>query len=120
MPPCRSPTALHLGQVDADGDQRLGDLRRQAGDDDAGAHEARRLDRLHEVVGDVGVDRRHAGDVDDDHLGAVGADAAQQLLGELARALRVDDADDRQDEQAARGPGAPASTARGSLPAAGG
>jgi hypothetical protein len=42
---------------------------------------------------------RHAGDVDDDDLGAVGADAAQQLIGELRRALIVEDTDDRQDEQ---------------------
>ena len=46
------------------------------------------LHGLHQVVGDGRVHRRHAGDVDDDDLGAVGADAAQQLLGELARALR--------------------------------
>ena len=65
----------------------------------ARAHQPRRLDRLHEVVRHRRVDRRHAGDVDHDDLGAVGADAAQQLLGELAGALPVEHADDRQDQQ---------------------
>ena len=30
---------VHLAEVDADGDQRLGDLRRQPGDDDARTHQ---------------------------------------------------------------------------------
>src|SRR3989442_999306 len=68
----------HLAQVDADRDERLGDFGRQAGDDHGGAEQARRLDRLHEVVRDVRVHRRHTGDVDHDHLRAVGADRAQQ------------------------------------------
>src|SRR5690349_4747396 len=55
---------VHLGQVHTDRHERLGDLRRQAGDDDAGAHEAGGLDGLDEVVGDGRVDGRHAGDVD--------------------------------------------------------
>ena len=52
------------------------------------------------MVGHARVQRRDAGHVDDDHLGAVGADAPQELLGELAGALRVDEADHREDEQA--------------------
>src|SRR6266704_1330552 len=35
-------------------------------------------------------------------LGAVDPDATEQLLGELTRALRVDDADDRKDQQRTR------------------
>src|SRR3954451_25004936 len=73
---------VDLGEVDAERDQRLGDLRREAGDDHAGAHQPGGVDRLHEVVGDRGVDGRDAGDVDHDHAGAVGPDAAEQLLGE--------------------------------------
>ena len=46
-----------------------------------------------------GVHRRHAGDVDDDHLRAVRADSPEQLLRQLARALRVDHADDRENQQ---------------------
>src|SRR5438094_5080832 len=42
---------------------------------------------------------RDARDVDHDDLGAIDPDAAEQLLGELTRALRVDDADDRKDQQ---------------------
>ena len=54
---------------------------------------------LDEVVGHRLVDVRDAGDVDDDDLRAVRADAVEQLLGELAGALAVQDADDRQDQQ---------------------
>src|SRR5262249_1341677 len=90
---------VHLAEVDADVDERLGDLGRQAGDDDDRAQEARCLDRLHQVVGDGRVDVADSGDVQRGRLRPVGPDAAQELLGELARALRVDDADDWQDEQ---------------------
>src|SRR3954449_6783572 len=90
----------HLAEVHTDSDKRLRDLRREARDDHAGAHQPGRLDRLDQVVRDGRVDCRDAGDVDDDDLGAVGPDAAQQLLGDLPRALRVEHADDRQDEQA--------------------
>src|SRR5919204_1470427 len=51
---------VHLAQVHADRDQGLRDLRGEARDDHAGAHEARRLDRLDEVVRHRGVDRGHA------------------------------------------------------------
>src|SRR6266513_986162 len=89
----------HLAQIHADRHQRLRDLRREAGHDDRRTQQTRSLDRLHEMVRHVRVHRRDAGDVDDDHLRAVGADGAQQLLRELSRALRVDDADDRQNQQ---------------------
>src|SRR5918995_4626160 len=42
---------VDLGEVDADGDEGLGNLGGEAGDDHAGAHEPGRLDGLHEVVG---------------------------------------------------------------------
>src|SRR4029450_12473758 len=90
---------VHLAEVDTDVDECLGDLGRQAGDDDDRPEEARGLDRLDQVVRDGRVDVGDAGDIQHDDLGPVGPDAAQELLGELARALRVDDADDRQDEQ---------------------
>ena len=87
--------SIQSALTDADRDKCLRDFRRQAGDDHGRAEQPRRLDRLHEVVGDVRVHRRHTGDVDHDHLRAVGPDRPQQLLGQLARALRIDDADDR-------------------------
>src|SRR4029450_6984210 len=90
---------VHLAEVDADVDERLGDLGRQAGDDDDRPEEARGLDRLHQVVRDGRVDVGDAGEIQHDDLGPVGPDAGGELLGELWRALRVDDADDRQDEQ---------------------
>jgi len=55
--------------------------------------------RLDEVVGHRRVDFGHTRDVDDDDLGPVRADGAQELLGELARPLAVEGADDRQDDE---------------------
>ena len=51
------------------------------------------------MVGDGFVDVGDAGDVDDDDFGAVGADAAQELVGELLGAWAVEDADDGEDQQ---------------------
>ena len=90
---------VHLGEVDADGDQGPGDLGGESRDDHTGTHQPRRVDGLHEVVGDGRVDLGDTGDVDHDDLGSVGADAAQQLVGELCRPLTVQDADDREDQQ---------------------
>ena len=58
-----------------------------------------RFDRLHQVVRDARVHRGDAGEVDDDDLAARGADAVQELLRELACAVRIDRADDRQNQQ---------------------
>src|SRR5256885_13518837 len=90
---------IHLAQIHADGDERLRDFGRQTGDDDAGAHEPRRFDRLHQVIGHRRVNGGYTGNVDDHHFGAVLADTTQQLFGQLARALSVNDADDRQNQQ---------------------
>ena len=65
----------------------------------AAPEQLRRVDRLDEVVRDLGVDVGHAGDVHDDDLGAAGANCVQELLGELPGPSGVDDADYRQDEQ---------------------
>src|SRR2546428_11384405 len=51
------------------------------------------------MVRHTGVHGRDARDVDHDDLGAVDPDATEQLLGELTSTLRVDDADDRKDQQ---------------------
>src|SRR5574337_1943575 len=64
---------VHLGKVQPDLDQGQSDLRGQAGDDHARTHQPRRLDGLHQMVGHRGVDGGHAGDVDHDNFGAVGA-----------------------------------------------
>src|SRR5215208_6412062 len=90
---------VDLAVLDPERDEGLGDLGGEARDDHVRAHQARGVDGLHEVVGDRGVDRGNARDVDDDDLRAVRADATQQLLRELAGALAVEHADDRQDQQ---------------------
>src|SRR5437867_6032787 len=89
----------HLSEVDADVHQRLRDLGRQTRHDHARAEQPGRLHGEHQVVGHVGVHGRHAGNVDDHDAGAGVADSAQELLGELARPVGIDDADDRLDEQ---------------------
>ena len=65
----------------------------------SGAHQPGGLHGLHQVVGHGGVDLRDTGDVDDRHLGPVGPDGPKELLGELAGALAVQDANDGQDQQ---------------------
>ena len=52
------------------------------------------------MVRDGNVHGGDAGDVDNDDFRAIGADAAEQLLRQLAGALRVNDADDGENEQA--------------------
>ncbi len=51
------------------------------------------------MVGDGGIHHGHSGDVDDDHLGAVGANGVEQVVRDQPGAERVDDADDRQHRQ---------------------
>src|SRR5947209_9720402 len=91
---------VHLPQVHSDVNKGLGDLGRQTGDDNGRAEQPRGLDGLDQMVGHGRVDVGHARDVQHDDLGAVGPDAAEQLLGQLPRALGIDDADDGDDEQA--------------------
>src|SRR5437867_4981123 len=91
---------IHLPQVYPDINKGLGDFGRQTRHDHDRAEKPGGLDGLDEVVGHGGVDVRHARDVEHDDFGAVGPYAAEQLLGQLTRALGIDDADDRQDEQA--------------------
>src|ERR1700674_817745 len=90
---------VHLAQIHADCNKGLRDFGRQARYDHRGAEQTRGFHRLHQVIGHRDVHRGHAGDVDDDDLGAVGANGPPELFGQLPRALRIDDADDRQDEQ---------------------
>ena len=52
------------------------------------------------MVSDRNVHGGDTRDVDNDDLRAIGADAAKQLLRQLTSALRVNDADDRENEQA--------------------
>src|SRR5713101_3042438 len=91
--------SVHLAQVDANRDQCLCDLGRQASDDDRRAQQPGGFHGLHQVIGHGRIHHRHACDVNDDDLGAVGSNALQQLFSELARSLWIDDSDDRQDEQ---------------------
>src|SRR6185295_5493717 len=91
---------IHLAQVYADGDQRLGNLRRQAGHDDGGPQQPRRLYSLYEVIRHRGIHSRDTRDVDHHDLGTVGSNASQQLFGQLPGTLGIDHTDDRQDEKA--------------------
>src|SRR5207302_7399547 len=91
---------VHLPQIHPNINKGLGDLGRQAGDDDGRPEKPRRIDGLYQVIGHGRVDVRHTRDIQHDDLRPVRPDAAEQLLGQLAGALRIDDADDRQDEQA--------------------
>src|SRR6202035_4132600 len=91
---------VHLTEVHAYGDEGLRNFRRQAGDNDCGAQQAGSFHGLYEVVGHGSVHGRHTGDVDNHDLGAIGADPAEELLRELAGALRVDHADDGENQQA--------------------
>ena len=57
-------------QVQAEVDERHRRAGREADDEDLGAEQPRRGDRLQQVLGDGGVDDRHGGDVEDDDLRA--------------------------------------------------
>ncbi len=79
-------------------DDGLGDLRPDAGDDAVRAHQAGGGHGLQQVLGDQGVDGRHAGDVDDGD-GRTGVDdALQQRFHHHLGAGAVERADDRQGE----------------------
>src|SRR5918998_342066 len=90
---------LDRAQVDIEVDECLSDPRGKSGHYDAGTHESGCFDRLEEMVRDRQVDRGDARYVDHDNLRTVLLDRAEELFGELARPLRVEDADDGKDEQ---------------------
>src|SRR5437588_6329432 len=73
--------AAQRAQVDPEVDDRLRGLRPYPAEHARGAHQPGGLDGLQQVLGDVGVDRRYAADVEDDHLGLLLGDALQQALG---------------------------------------
>src|SRR5579884_4208776 len=52
------------------------------------------------MIGNSRIDGRYPGNVNHYNLGAVGTDAAQQLFGQLARALSIDLSNDRKDQKA--------------------
>src|ERR671930_1224693 len=64
---------IHLGQLDAERDERLCDVRAEARDDHMGAHQSRRRYGLQEVIRDLGVNRRNAGHVKADDLSVIAA-----------------------------------------------
>src|SRR5215470_12121397 len=78
---------IHLAEIHADSYQSLGNLRRQARDNDRCAEQPGGFDRLHQVVCDGNVHRGHAGDVNDYDLCSIGANSTQQLFSQLAGAL---------------------------------
>src|SRR5258708_3108624 len=71
---------VHLPEVDTDGHQRLGNLWREARDDNRSAQQPGSLDGLHQVVRYRDVHSRHTGDIDYDHLRSVCPDASHELF----------------------------------------
>src|SRR3989338_10767910 len=90
---------VHFSQVDPDRDERLSNFGRQTRDNHSGSEQSRGFDSLHQVVCNIRVHRLNTGDVDNDNLGAICPDTPEQLLRELPGALRINDTDDREDEQ---------------------
>src|SRR5665213_349231 len=87
-------------ELDAEMNHGLGDLRTDAADDAIGAHEARRRRRFQKMLRRQGIDRRHAGNVDDGDLGAFGDDRLEQIFHHDLGPLAVERTDDRQGEDA--------------------
>ena len=52
------------------------------------------------MIGDFGIDGADPRDVDDDDFRPIGADRVQQPVSQLLGAIGIDEADDRQDQQA--------------------
>ena len=55
----------HIFEIDSQVDDGLGDLRANPADDTVGSHESSRRDGLEEVLGNQGIDDRHACNIDD-------------------------------------------------------
>src|SRR6266496_4852474 len=91
---------MHGRDVDTELDDRARDLRRDTGEDRFRPEQANRGGRLDEVVGDLGVDDRHAGNVDDDALGLRLADLEKDTVHHLIRAMAVDRANERKKKDA--------------------
>ncbi len=87
-------------QLDAEMHHGLGDLGPDAADQAIGAHQARRRDRLQQMLRRERIDRGHAGDVDDGDLGLAVHDRLQEIFHHHLRALAVERADQRQSENA--------------------
>ena len=102
---CRSASASDrlggdVAELDAERDDGLGDLRADAGDDALGAHQPGGHHGLQDVLGDLGVHRRDAGDVDD-RVRRAGVDQRlQQPLHHHLGAGRVQRADQRHRDDA--------------------
>src|SRR2546430_207465 len=88
--------AAQVAQLDAEVDDRLRGLRAYPAQHARGTHQPGGLDRLQQVLGDVGVDRRYPADVEDDHFGLVLGDPLEESLGEPGRPQAVQRTDQRQ------------------------
>src|SRR5690606_38278441 len=84
----------HVAEVDAQLNQRLGNLGADTGDDALAAHQAGGGHRLEQVLRGEGVDRGHAGDVDDGDVGVGLDDPLEQALHDGLGPGRVERADD--------------------------
>jgi len=87
-------------QVDAHVDDRLRDRRVDAGEEALGPEEPNGARHPQEVIGGAGIHHLDAGDVDDGAVRLLLDDGAQERLGHLRAARRVEHADDREAEDA--------------------
>jgi hypothetical protein len=84
-----------VAELDAERHDRLRDLRPDAGDRALGPEQAGGADGLEQVLRDLGVHGRHAGDVDHRVVGARRHERVEELLHDQLSARRVERADER-------------------------
>src|SRR5215471_9605335 len=90
----------HVGEIDAQMNDRLRDLRADAADYAIGPHQPGRGHGLEQVLRHQRVHRRHSGDVNDGYACAGLDDLLQQALHHHLRPRAVERADQRQGENA--------------------
>jgi len=77
----------------------LSDLGRYAHQDHLRTKQSSRLSRPQQVVGNLSIDNRYTGDIDNHGIGALLADCSQQRLRDLLSAHGIDRADQRQNQR---------------------
>ncbi len=82
-------------EVHADVDKPLRHRRPDPGEHAARADELHFADQLHQVIGGLGVDDLHAGQIDDHEARLRARHLGREALHHVGHAPRVDDADDR-------------------------
>ncbi len=88
------------GEVDAQLDDRAGDRRGQADEDQACAEQTDGARGTDDVLGGLAVEQRNTGDIEDDDLGPRLGHSGQHRLREQLGAQRIQDPDQRDDQDA--------------------